>query len=81
MGRHDPSRARRPPDHRAAVGVLAVDPGPRARGATPCCATWASGSCPTRRWATAALPGQYARVRTDRRPTSPQRPSRIPAFR
>ena len=30
--RHDPPRARRAPDHRAAVGVLAVDPRPRARG-------------------------------------------------
>ena len=30
---HDPPRARRAPDHRAAVGVLAVDPRPGARGA------------------------------------------------
>ena len=28
---HDPPRARRAPDHRAAVGVLAVDPRPRGR--------------------------------------------------
>ena len=33
MGRHDPPRACRPPDHRPAVGVLAVDPRPGARGA------------------------------------------------
>ena len=26
VGRHDPTRTRRAPDHRAAVGVLAVDP-------------------------------------------------------
>ena len=30
---HHPPRARRPPDHRAAVGVLAVDPRPRGGGA------------------------------------------------
>ena len=33
VGRHDPPRTRRAPDHRAAVGVLAVDPRPGARGA------------------------------------------------
>ena len=33
LGRHHPPRPRRPPDHRAAVGVLAVDPRPGARGA------------------------------------------------
>ena len=30
LGRHDPPRPRRPPRHRAAVGVLAVDPRPGA---------------------------------------------------
>ena len=33
LGRHHPPGARRAPDHRAAVGVLAVDPRPGARGA------------------------------------------------
>ena len=33
LGRHHPARPRRPPDHRPAVRVLAVDPRPRGRGA------------------------------------------------
>ena len=46
---HHPPRARRPPDHRAAVGVLAVDPRPRGARSCRCCASWASASCRTHR--------------------------------
>ena len=59
LGRHDPPRPRRAPDHRPAVGVLAVDPRPGARSCR-CCASWASASCPTRRSAAASSPAPSA---------------------
>ena len=43
LGRHHPPGPRRPPDHRAAVRVLAVDPGPGGRGRCRCSASSASG--------------------------------------
>ena len=43
---HHPPRPRRPSDHRAAVGVLAVDPRPRSPRCCRCCANSASASCP-----------------------------------
>ena len=39
VGLHHPPRARRAPDHRATVGVLAVDPRPGSRGAAPAART------------------------------------------
>ena len=55
--RHDPPRARRAPDHRAAVGVLAVDPRPRGRGAAGAARAGHRLRRRTRRWAAASSPG------------------------
>ena len=49
--RHHPPRPCRPPGHRAAVGVLPVDPRPRGRGPAAAARALASASCPSRRWA------------------------------
>ncbi len=65
---HHPPGPRRPPDHRAADRVLAVDPGPRGPGRCPSCGSWASVWWPTRRWV-----GGCSRERCARSTTWPTR--------
>ena len=72
LDRHHPPGPRRPPGHRTAVGVLAVDPRPGARSCR-CCASWASGWSPTRRSGTASSPAPSAPP-----PTSTPRRRRLP---
>ena len=57
----DPPRPRRPPDHRGADRVLAVDARPRGRGAADLPRARGSASSPTRRSGAASSPGASAR--------------------
>ena len=68
--RHDPPRARGPPDHRAAVGVLAVDPRRRGGRCCRCCGSSASGSWRTPRSGAASSPAPSARPTTSPTTTS-----------
>ena len=74
-GPDDPAPgARRPPDHRAADRVLALEPRPRGRASSPPAASSASASSPTARSAAASSPARSSASRTWRRTTTAATP-------